>query len=64
MKLEFKTDRDVNGNRRYLAFDTDRKVFTTLCPNMITGGFKMSRRDLKDMEDYLKNNGFTYQERI
>ena len=28
MIIEFATKRDVNGNRYYLGFDTDKKVFS------------------------------------
>lgn len=29
MILEFATKRDINGNRRYLAVDTEKRVFAT-----------------------------------
>ena len=31
MILNFSTKRDINGNRYYLAIDTDKKVFSRFC---------------------------------
>lgn len=53
MILKFATKRDVNGNRYFLAFDTDKKIFAETsahwyCKEDIIEITKKDRRELKE----------------
>ena len=58
MILRFMTKRNVNGNRRYLAIDTEKKVFTTLCFRMIPDGVEISATALKNIRKACENAGY------
>lgn len=62
MKLEFRTERDINGNRKYLAIDTERKQYATLCPKMITEGYILKKSDYFSLIKALNSDGYTYSE--
>lgn len=60
MILEFKTERNTNGNARYLGIDTDKKKYTTTPHGWIEKSFyKISVRDYKALINQLKNDGYT-----
>ena len=49
MIFEFKTKRDRNGNRKYLAIDTGAEIYSTQCRHMIVDGIEIKKEDY----DYL-----------
>ena len=62
MILRFMTKRNTNGNRRYLAIDTEKKVFTTLCWHMIPDGEEISATALRKIREACENAGYTETE--
>lgn len=59
MILRFKTKRNGNGWRRYLALDTDKKVFTTECPRMIMDGEEITTAAIRNIRETAEHAGFT-----
>lgn len=59
MILQFKTARNANGNRRYLAINTADGTFTRNNPNFIMEGIEIKSRDYMELVKQLENNGFT-----
>lgn len=64
MILQFKTPRNTNGHRHYLAIDTDKKTFTTFDPHMITEGIEIKTSDYRETVKRIKAAGFEEKERI
>lgn len=62
MILRFKTKINRNGNRRYLAIDTEKKVFTTLCFRMIPDGVEITTKAIKEIRSACENAGYTETE--
>lgn len=59
MILEFRTDRDRNGNALYLAIDTGAECYATNCRGWISKDIPvLKRRDLREIIEQLENNGF------
>lgn len=58
MILRFMTKRDRNGNRRYLAIDTEKKVFTTLCWRMIPDGEEVTTKAIRNIRSACENAGY------
>lgn len=58
MILRFMTKRNTNGNRRYLAIDTEKKVFTTLCWRMIPDGEEISATAYKNIRAACEHAGY------
>lgn len=59
MILKFKTARNANGNRRYLAINTADGTFTRNNPHFIMEGIEIKSRDYMELVKQLENNGFT-----
>ena len=62
MILQFKTARNTNGNRRYLAINTAAGTFTRNNPRFIMEGIELKARDYSELVKQLENNGFTEKE--
>ena len=62
MILRFMTKRNANGWRRYLAIDTEKKVFTTLSPSMILVGEEITLKVMRNIRKTCENAGFTETE--
>lgn len=60
MILEFRTDRDRNGNALYLAIDTGAELYTTVSRTWISKELPvLKRRDRLEIMQQLERNGFT-----
>lgn len=59
MILQFKTARNANGNRRYLAINTADGTFTRNNPHFIMECIEIKSRDYMELVKQLENNGFT-----
>lgn len=59
MILQFKTARNANGNRLYLAINTADGTFTRNNPHFIMEGIEIKSRDYMELVKQLENNGFT-----
>lgn len=64
MILQFKTPRNTNGNRRYLAIDTAAGTFTRNNPRFIMEGVEVKSRDYMELVKELEKNGFTEKEEV
>lgn len=64
MKIEFKTKRNANGYRKYLAIDTEAKEFSRNCPKMIMDGIEIKAADISYLERYAREMGFTERDYI
>lgn len=64
MILQFKTPRNKNGNRRYLAIDTTAGTFTRNNPRFIMEGIEVKSRDFTELVKELEKNGFTEKEEV
>lgn len=64
MILQFKTPRNKNGNRRYLAIDTAAGTFTRNNPRFIMEGIEVKSRDFTELVKELEKNGFTEKEEV
>jgi hypothetical protein len=65
MILEFRTERDRNGNALYLAIDTEAKIYSTNCKTWISTDFPILRRnDRKMLIALLEMEGFTQKYHI
>ena len=49
MIIEFKTARNANGSRKYLAIDTNAEIYTTFNPYMITNGIEIKAAYYKEL---------------
>lgn len=61
MILRFLTKRNTNGNRRYLAIDTERKEFCTRSPRMIPEGEEVSLTTLRNIRKTCEAAGYVEQ---
>lgn len=59
MILQFKTARNTNGNRRYLAINTADGTYTRNNPRFIMEGIEIKSRDYTELVKQLENSGFT-----
>lgn len=64
MVLQFKTPRNQNGNRRYLAIDTAAGTFTRKNPRFIMEGIEVKSRDYSQLVKELENNSFIEKEEV
>lgn len=64
MILQFKTPRNTNGNRRYLAIDTAAGTFTRNNPRFIMEGIEVKSRDFTELVKELEKNGFIEKEEV
>lgn len=66
MLLEFATKRDRNGNRYYLGFDTDKKVFARERSHWYSREdiTEISKTDRHKIIDQLETAGYTEQNYI
>lgn len=65
MILEFRTERDRNGNALYLAIDTSAEMYSTNCSTWISKEFPvLKRRDRQRLIDQLKRNGYIKKDHI
>ena len=64
MIIEFKTARNANGNRKYLAIDTNAEIYTTFNPYMVTNGIEIQAADYKEMIAKLERMNYQEKERI
>lgn len=62
MLLRFMTKRNTNGNRRYLAIDTEKKVFCTYSFRMIPEGEEVSAKAIRNIRTACENAGYTETE--
>ncbi len=59
MLLELKTKANkMNGARKYLAIDTEKRTYTRKCPYMVTPGAEIKSSDYKELLEKLEENGF------
>lgn len=58
MILRFMTKRNVNGNRRYLALDTERMVYTTLSAKMIMEGEEVTATTIRNIRLACEAEGY------
>lgn len=60
MIFEFKTARNkMNGARKWLQIDTEKRTYTRFCPRMIVEGIEIKNADYKELLKQLKENGFS-----
>lgn len=59
MILKFMTKRNGNGWRRWLAIDTDKRVYTTLCPHFIPDGIEVSTTAIREIKNQCTAEGYT-----
>lgn len=65
MILEFRTERDRNGNALYLAIDTGAEIYSTNCRTWIGKELPtLKRRDRQQLIEQLERNGFSKKEYI
>lgn len=65
MIIEFKTRRNrTNGSRRYLAIDTEARVYTRNAPRMTVDGLEISAADYREMLQRVTRQEFTERDRI
>lgn len=64
MILQFKTTRNANGNRRYLAINTAAGTFTRNNPRFIMEGVELKSRDYTALVEQLKSGGFIEKEEV
>lgn len=64
MILQFKTARNTNGNRRYLAINTAAGTFTRNNPRFIMEGVELKSRDYTALVEQLKSGGFIEKEEV
>lgn len=65
MVLEFKTARNkTNGDRRYLAIDTEAGIYSRFCPYMVTPGVEIKAADYKEMLEKVTRLGFKEADRV
>lgn len=64
MILQFKTPRNQNGNRRYLAIDTAAGTFTRKNPRFIMEGIEVKSRDYSQLIKELEKSGFIEKEEV
>lgn len=64
MILQFKTARNANGNRRYLAINTAAGTFTRNNPRFIMEGVELKSRDYTALVEQLKSGGFIEKEEV
>ena len=62
MILRFKTKRNANGWRRYLAINTDNKTFTTESPHIFMDGEEISTAALRNIRAAAESDGYTETE--
>jgi len=62
--LQFKTARNANGNRRYLAINTAAGTFTRNNPRFIMEGVELKSRDYTALVEQLKSGGFIEKEEV
>ena len=64
MILQFKTARNANGNRRYLAINTAAGTFTRNNPHFIMEGMELKSRDYMELVKQLEDGGFIEKEEV
>ena len=65
MILQFRTERDRNGNALYLAIDTGAEIYSTNCRHWIPKDLPvLKRRDRQQLIDQLERSGFIKKEYI
>ena len=64
MIIEFKTARNANGSRKYLAIDTNAEIYTTFNPYMITNGIEIKTADYNELLEKLERLEYERKERI
>lgn len=62
MILQFKTKRNVNGNRKFLAIDTSTNCYTRVCRWMITEGVEITAKAYKEILEQLEAAEFEEKE--
>lgn len=62
MLLKFATKRNVNGNRHYIAIDTENKTYSKLPSSWICKGdfIETTKTALRQIEDKAKSDNYTY----
>lgn len=58
MILRFKTKRNTYGNRSYLAFDTEKKVYCVTSPRMVPDGEEITKKAMNNIHRTLANSGY------
>ena len=64
MILQFKTPRNQNGNRRYIAVDTAAGIFTRNNPHFIIEGIEIKSLDYSQIIKELEKSGFIEKEEV
>lgn len=62
MLLKFATKRNVNGNRHYIAIDTENKIYSKQPSSWICKGdfIEITKTALRQIEDKAKSDNYTY----
>lgn len=62
MLLKFATKRNVNGNRLYIAIDTENKTYSLMPRSWLCKGdfVEITRTALRQIEDKAKSDNYTY----
>lgn len=62
MLLKFATKRNTNGNRLYIAIDTENKTYSLMPRSWLCKGdfVEITRTALKQIEDKAKLDNYTY----
>ena len=58
MILRFITKRNVNGHRKYLAINTENKMFCRMSPRMIPDGDEIPAKALANIQMTAENDGY------
>lgn len=65
MILEFRTERNRNGNCKYLGIDTDAQTYSTSCSKWIDKEFPVLKlKDMRTIIDKLEDCGFAKVEYV
>ena len=62
MLLKFATKRNVNGNRLYIAIDTENKTYSLMPSSWLCKGdfIEITRTALRQIKDKAESDNYTY----
>lgn len=63
MILRFKTKRNTNGHRKYIAIDTDLKTYCNTSPRMIMEGIEITSRAYNEITTILLQENYIHSEK-
>lgn len=62
MIIRFKTKRNNNGHRKYLAIDTDSSAYCTMCPRIVAEGIEIKTADYNNILKTVISSGYVEKE--